>query len=129
MKRFIEKILVIVALFGAMCTTLTLAPTDTYAAPNTACNHTFLGIRAWYHNLAYGSDCEIRIAESGKADGGKFATFVSTILLNILVDISSMVGFGMIAMVILQQTVFSNNGNLQGMAQLMMTGRMPKSYI
>lgn len=36
---------------------------------------------------------------------------------------------GLIAMVILQQTVFSNNGNLQGMVQLMMTGRMPKSYI
>ena len=59
------------------------------------CEATFLGLRPWHAGLAKDANCNI-LSPVGGLDGGKMATFVWTIVLNVLSTMFSLIGFVMI---------------------------------
>ena len=92
--RNMKKVLVyFVVVFMALVGATTLTPTNA----NAACSNegAFFALRPWYHGLT-DDNCNVKI-DDGTADG--IAKFVWSIVLNILYDISVLVGYIAIVMV------------------------------
>lgn len=90
-----EKILVAlgVILFGA--TSLAAVPTPVMAAGGSCGTQNFLGMKPWYAGLCDGDDSSSNIVTpSEKEQGGiSIATFVWTIVLNVLFDLMVAIGY------------------------------------
>ena len=90
MKKIFTLILVVLATFIGVNT---LTPAPVYAADCTST--AFFALKPWYEGVTDGN-CEVKI---DKLDGDAAAKFVWTIVLNILYDISVLVGYITIVMI------------------------------
>lgn len=89
-------------LVATMLTGVIVAPRTAFAEGSGGCGGStpFFGLRPWYEGLteSVNGKCEIKTPEEG-AEGEGLASFVWKIVLNILIDLSVLVGYIAIAMV------------------------------
>ena len=77
---------------------LVASPAQAMAAASD-CGGSLLGLRPWYYGICNGSGENVEIKKPGKGDG-KLAKFIWTIVLNVLFDLSIVVGYIALAMII-----------------------------
>lgn len=101
MKKFLISFAIMVtSLFGLT----SVISTPVFAEGEGACepgSTVFFALKPWYHNLTNG-DCSIKNPADltkGEGDSSGIATFVWTVVLNILYDISVLVGYATIIMI------------------------------
>ncbi|MBR2589175.1 hypothetical protein IKE84_02455 [Candidatus Saccharibacteria bacterium] len=94
MKKFFANLLIIITMLAGL-TSLSLAkPQAAYA--DDCGEGSFFGLRAWYHGMCEGG--QLKPADVGE-DGSGLATWIWKIVLNILFDISVLIGYVAVAMV------------------------------
>ena len=105
MKKFLISLAIIMTgLFGVFFATSTPVHAEGEGGSCEPGSTVFFALKPWYHNLT-NSDCSIKNPSELKPDGQDnkdstgMATFIWTIVLNILYDISVLVGYFTILMI------------------------------
>lgn len=78
-----------------------------------SCNVEFLGLRPWYYGLKMDGNCNIESPELGSdagTAGDSLATFIWTIILNVLVDLFTVAGVVALGFVIYGGYLFLRSG-------------------
>lgn len=95
MKR---RVLIILSGIMIAMSTLVMHPAPTLAAGED-CGGSFLGLRPWYYGVCSGEG-EDTVIVSPKKDDGELAKFIWKIVMNVLFDLSLVIGYLALAMVV-----------------------------
>ncbi len=94
LKKFLAVVMLVAASVGVF------APLPVSAASDASCDASFLTFRPWYYGLTEGADCRIVVGSGDKATNEEITAFVWTIVLNVLSNLFSAVGYLAIGFII-----------------------------